>query len=144
MALVVWRTGAWKLDIVKRSHAAGFEVSPKRSIVERTFAWISRNRRLARDFERYATTVAAFIRLAMIRIIAKATCCKRLVMNPIFSDGLLCLQTIRHLAAALGKLCHDLLVQPEVHFRRAVEGASITELLRQLLSSTKAAVQFQQ
>ena len=41
---------------------------PKRWIVERTFAWISRNRRLARDFERYATTVAAFIRLAMIRI----------------------------------------------------------------------------
>jgi DDE family transposase len=40
----------------------------KRWIVERTFAWISRNRRLARDFERYATTVAAFIRRAMIRI----------------------------------------------------------------------------
>src|SRR5262245_34795417 len=73
-----------------------------------------------------------------------STCCKRLVMNPIFSDELLCLQTIRHLAAALGKLCHDLLVQPEVHFRRAVEGASITELLRQLLSSAKAAVQFHQ
>jgi predicted outer membrane protein len=38
---------------------------------ERTFAWISRNRRLARDFERYATTVAAFIRLAMIRIMLR-------------------------------------------------------------------------
>ena len=48
--------------------AAGFEVLPKRWIVERTFAWISRNRRLARDFERYATTVAAFIRRAMIHI----------------------------------------------------------------------------
>lgn len=48
--------------------AAGFEVLPKRWIVERTFAWISRNRRLARDFERYATTVAAFVRIAMIRI----------------------------------------------------------------------------
>jgi len=71
MALVVWRTGAWKLEIVKRSHAAGFEVLPKRWIVERTFAWISRNRRLARDFERYATTVAAFIRLAMIRIMLR-------------------------------------------------------------------------
>jgi transposase len=33
MALVVWRTGAWKLEIVKRSHAAGFEVLPKRWIV---------------------------------------------------------------------------------------------------------------
>ena len=54
MAMTVWRTGAWSLQIVKRSDAAGFEVLPKRWIVERTFAWISRNRRLARDFERYA------------------------------------------------------------------------------------------
>jgi hypothetical protein len=44
---------------------------PKRWIVERTFAWISRNRRLARDFERYVTTVAAFVRLAMIRIMLR-------------------------------------------------------------------------
>ena len=65
------RAGAWRLQIVKRSDAAGFEVLPKRWIVERTFAWISRNRRLARDFERYATTVAAFIRLAMIRIMLR-------------------------------------------------------------------------
>ena len=71
MALTVWRTGAWRLQIVKRSDVAGFEVLPKRWIVERTFAWISRNRRLARDFERYATTVAAFIRLAMIRIMLR-------------------------------------------------------------------------
>ena len=37
----------------------------------RTFARISCNRRLARDFERYATTVAAFVRLAMIRIMLR-------------------------------------------------------------------------
>ena len=61
MAMTVWRTGAWRLQIVKRSDAVGFEVLPKRWIVERTFAWISRNRRLARDFERYAATVAAFV-----------------------------------------------------------------------------------
>ena len=71
MALVAWRTGTWRLQIVKRSDAVGFEVLPKRWIVERTFAWISRNRRLARDFERYATTVAAFVRLAMIRIMLR-------------------------------------------------------------------------
>ena len=71
MALVVWRTGAWKLQIVKRSDAPGFVVLPKRWIVERTFAWISRNRRPARDFERYATTVTAFVRVAMIRIMLK-------------------------------------------------------------------------
>ena len=71
MALVVWRTGAWKLQIVKRSDAPGFVVLPKRWIVERTFAWINCNRRLARDFERYATTVTAFVRVAMIRIMLK-------------------------------------------------------------------------
>ena len=64
-------TGAWKVEIVKRSDAHRFVVLPKRWIVERTLAWISRNRRLARDFERYASTVAAFVRLAMIRIMLK-------------------------------------------------------------------------
>jgi transposase len=71
MALVTCRTGKWRLQIVKRSDVAGFEILPKRWIVERTFAWISRNRRLARDFERYATTATAFIRLAMIRIMLR-------------------------------------------------------------------------
>jgi transposase len=89
MTLVVWRTGAWKLEIVKRADVSGFEVLPKRWIVERTFAWISRNRRLARDFERYAVTVAAFVRLATIRIMLRQPRCKRLVMNPNFPDGLL-------------------------------------------------------
>ena len=64
--------GTWIIDIVKRlDTAVGFEVLPKRWIVERTFAWISRCRRLARDFERYGTTVAAFVRLAMIRIMLR-------------------------------------------------------------------------
>ena len=71
MATIVWRTGTWKLEIVRRSDAKGFELLPKRWIVERTFAWISRNRRLGRDFERYTTTVAAFVRLAMIRIMLR-------------------------------------------------------------------------
>ena len=70
MALTVWRNGAWRLQIVKRSDTAGFEVLPKRWIVERTFAWISRNRRQARETSS-AITVAAFVRLAMIRIMLK-------------------------------------------------------------------------
>ena len=48
-----------------------FVVLPKRWIVERTLAWISHGRRLARDFERYARSAAAFIRLAMIRIMLR-------------------------------------------------------------------------
>lgn len=71
MARVVAVTGRWKIEIVKRSDLHRFVVLPKRWIVERTLAWISRNRRLARDFERHATTVAAFVRLAMIRIMLK-------------------------------------------------------------------------
>jgi transposase len=66
------RTGTWKIEIIKRSDIAkGFVVLPKRWVVERTLAWISRNRRLACDFERYARTVAAFVRLAMIRIMLR-------------------------------------------------------------------------
>jgi transposase len=65
-------TGTWIIDIVKRPDTAiGFEVVPKRWIVERTLAWISRCRRLARDCERYARTVAAFIRLAMIHLMLR-------------------------------------------------------------------------
>ena len=63
------RTGTWKIQIVRRLDTAiGFKIVPKRWIVERTIAWINRFRRLARDFECYARTVAAFIRLAMVRI----------------------------------------------------------------------------
>jgi transposase len=68
MAKLVAKTGFWTLQIVKSSDTHRFVVLPKRWIVERTFAWISRNRRLVRDFERDARTVAAFFRLAMIRI----------------------------------------------------------------------------
>jgi transposase len=65
------RTGSWIVEIVKRNELRKFIVLPKRWIVERTLAWISRNRRLARDFERHASTVAAFVRLAMIRIMLR-------------------------------------------------------------------------
>jgi transposase len=57
MANTIADTGRWKIKIVKRSDLHRFVVLPKRWIVERTFAWISRNRRLAREFERYATSV---------------------------------------------------------------------------------------
>ena len=71
MAAVVPRTGLWKLQIVKRSELHRFMVLPKRWIVERTLGWISRNRRLCRDYERHTRKVAAFVRLAMIRIMLR-------------------------------------------------------------------------
>ncbi len=79
VALTAANTGSWIVEIVKRNELNKFVIVPKRWIVERTLAWISRNRRLARDFERYGSTVAAFIRLAMIRImlrrLAKSNAC---------------------------------------------------------------------
>ncbi|MCW5747360.1 MAG: transposase [Alphaproteobacteria bacterium] len=68
IAAVVAATGNWRLEIVKCSDAAGFNVLPKRRIVERTFAWIATYRRLAKNFERHANKAVTFISLAMIRI----------------------------------------------------------------------------
>jgi transposase len=63
--------GPCQLTIVKRSELHRFVVLPKRWIVERSFAWISRFRRLARDYERFARISAAFVQLAMIRIMLR-------------------------------------------------------------------------
>ena len=65
------RTGTWTLEIVRRCDRHRFVVLPKRWIVERTLAWVSRYRRLARDYERHARTAAAFVRLAMIRLMLR-------------------------------------------------------------------------
>lgn len=62
----------WQLDIVKRSdRAKGFVVLPKRWIVERTFAWLGRCRRLAKDFENLTRTAVAFVMLASIRLMIR-------------------------------------------------------------------------
>jgi transposase len=60
------------LEIVKRSDTAkGFVLLPKRWIVERTFGWLGRCRRLAKDFENLTRTHMAFIVLAMIRLMLR-------------------------------------------------------------------------
>jgi len=60
------------LEIVKRSDTAkGFTVLPKRWIVERTLGWLGRCRRLAKDFENLSRSHAAFIILAMIRLMLR-------------------------------------------------------------------------
>ena len=65
------RSAIWWSKSSSATELHKFVILRKRRIVERTFAWISLNRRLARDFERYARTVAAFMRLAMIRIMLR-------------------------------------------------------------------------
>lgn len=49
----------------------GFQVQPKRWIVERTFAWLNRNRRLSKDYEELTATSEQFIYLAMGRLLLK-------------------------------------------------------------------------
>ncbi len=61
--------GGWLLSIVKRSdQAKGFVVLPKRWIVERTFAWLGRYRRLSKDYEQHPRNSETMIRLAMINL----------------------------------------------------------------------------
>lgn len=70
-ALLAWAlvTGGWVIDIVKKPLGIKtFTVLPKRWIVERTFAWLGRNRRLSKDYEGLPETSETWIRVAMIRI----------------------------------------------------------------------------
>lgn len=61
--------GKWVVEIVKRSDAAkGFVVLPKRWIVERTFAWIGRYRRMSKDYEVVTGSSESMIRIAMINL----------------------------------------------------------------------------
>ena len=58
-----------RLKIVKRGDdIKGFVVLPRRWVVERTFSWFGRNRRLAKDFENLAETLATFVTLASIQL----------------------------------------------------------------------------
>lgn len=62
-------------EIVKRSDKAeGFQVLPKRWIVERTFAWLGRCRRLSKDLENLTRNALAFLKLASIRLMLRKLC----------------------------------------------------------------------
>lgn len=60
------------LEIIKRSDKAkGFVLLPRRWVVERTFAWLNRNRRLAKDFERTIESATAWLFLASVQMITR-------------------------------------------------------------------------
>lgn len=64
--------GIWTLEIVKRSDAAkGFELLPRRWVVERTIAWLNRNRRLAKDFEATVESAVARIFIASVKLLSR-------------------------------------------------------------------------
>ncbi len=66
------KIGDWTIEIVKRSDTAkGFEVIPRRWVVERTFAWLNRCRRLAKDWEKTIASAEAWILIAHIRLVTR-------------------------------------------------------------------------
>jgi len=64
--------GRWTIEIVKRSDTAnGFVVLPRPWVIERTFAWLGRCRRLARDWEKSIESATAFVHIASIRTLTR-------------------------------------------------------------------------
>lgn len=66
--------GTWTIEIVKRSDTAkGFVLLPRRWVVERTFAWLGRCRRLAKDWETSIASSTAWALIASIRMLTRRT-----------------------------------------------------------------------
>ena len=66
--LITWvqELGGWLLEIVKRPDESKFVVLPRRWVVERTFAWLGRHRRLSKDYEALPESSETFILIATI------------------------------------------------------------------------------
>src|SRR5256714_13351899 len=66
------RIRRWKIEIVTRTERTGsFKPEPKRWVVERTFAWLGRNRRLAKDFERTIASAEAWFLIAAVNMLPR-------------------------------------------------------------------------
>ena len=90
-------------EIVKRSDTAvGFEVIPRRWVVERTFAWLGRCRRLAKDFENRTRTARAFLLLASIRPHAEKAMFKHINSSDGFSGKRLLFQLVGYVFFSVG------------------------------------------
>lgn len=64
--------GKWTLEIVKRPPAAsGFVLLPRRWVVERTLAWLNRNRRLAKDFEATIASAETWVYIASVKLLSR-------------------------------------------------------------------------
>ena len=60
-----------KRDLQKLMPPKGFQVLPRRWIVERTFSWIAHNRRMSKDYERLCASGEALVYAAMIRLMLR-------------------------------------------------------------------------
>ena len=66
------RLGTWRLEIIRRADAAkGFKVLPRRWVVERTIAWLNRNRRLAKDFEASLESALTWLMIASLKLLSR-------------------------------------------------------------------------
>jgi len=64
--------GGWDLEVVKRTPGVrGFSVQPRGWVVERCFAWLIRNRRMVKDYERTVQTSETLIEVAIIRMLLR-------------------------------------------------------------------------
>jgi putative transposase len=69
LAQALWQIGHWALEITRGAVGqTGFQVIPKRWIVERTFGWLNRYRRLSKDYEEYPETSEVMILIAMTHL----------------------------------------------------------------------------
>jgi len=66
-----WAKEGEKVDWQRLMPQRGFRVLPRRWVVERTFPWLSQNRRMSKDYERLCATAEAFIYVAMTRLMVR-------------------------------------------------------------------------
>jgi len=67
----------WQLEVVRRPpHAKGFQILPRRWVVERTFSWLGRYRRLARDYEHQTLSSESMVYIASIHRMLRSLTCK--------------------------------------------------------------------
>jgi transposase len=72
LATALDKIGNWTIEIVKRNDAAtGFVLLPRRWVVERTLAWLNRNRRLAKDFEASLESALTWLFLASVKLLLR-------------------------------------------------------------------------
>ena len=66
-----WAKEGQQVDWRKLMPPKGFVVLPRRWVVERTFSWLSQNRRMSKDYERLCATAEAFVYAAMTRLMVR-------------------------------------------------------------------------
>lgn len=72
LAQALAKHGTWTIEIVRRCDAAkGFVLLPRRWVVERTIAWLNRNRRLAKDFEATIESALAWLMIASVKLLSR-------------------------------------------------------------------------